>query len=66
MFPTYLFSMLVWGPWDQEKFEDLLAKWIVTTDQPFDTVDHSEVCELMTYAHHPSPSQKIPHHGAIK
>ncbi|KAI9512638.1 hypothetical protein F5148DRAFT_1279546 [Russula earlei] len=30
------------GPWDQEMFEDLLAKWIVATDQPFYTVNEPE------------------------
>ncbi|KAN0131304.1 Ribonuclease H-like domain containing protein [Lactarius tabidus] len=49
------------SPWDQEKFEYLLAKWVVATDQPFDTVDQPEFRDLMTYAHHPLPSLKIPH-----
>ncbi|KAI9432637.1 hypothetical protein F5148DRAFT_1295675 [Russula earlei] len=34
------------GPWDQEMFEDLVMKWIVTTDQPFYTVDELEFCKL--------------------
>ena len=54
------------GPWDQEMFKDLLAKWIVATDQPFSTVDEPEFCTLLAYAHHPSPELKIPHRNAVK
>jgi hypothetical protein len=39
---------------------------VVATDQPFDTVDQPEFRDLMTYAHHPLPSLKIPHRDAIK
>lgn len=35
------------GAWDQDRFEDLLTKWIVATDQPFDTVDNPEFRDLM-------------------
>ena len=54
------------GPWDQERFEGLLAKWIIATDQPFYTVDEPEFREMLTYAHHPSLELKIPHHDAIR
>ncbi|KAF8223657.1 hypothetical protein L208DRAFT_1516345, partial [Tricholoma matsutake] len=54
------------GPWDQEKFEDLLAKWIVATDQPFYTVDEPKFCDLMMYTHHPSPNLKIPHRDTVR
>jgi hypothetical protein len=54
------------GPWDQEKFEDLLAKWIVATDQPFFTVEEPEFRALLAYIHHPSPNLKIPHRDAIR
>jgi hypothetical protein len=54
------------GPWDQAKFEDLLAKWIVATDQPFYTVDEPEFHKLLAYTHHPSPELKIPHHDAVR
>jgi hypothetical protein len=54
------------GPWDREKFEDLLAKWIVATDQPFYTVDEPEFRGLLTYIHHPSPNLKIPHRNAVR
>jgi len=54
------------GPWDQETFEDLLAKWIVATDQPFYTVDEPEFRKLLAYTHHPSPELKIPHRNAVR
>jgi hypothetical protein len=54
------------GPWNQEKFEDLLAKWVVATDQPFYTVDEPEFRDLLMYTHHPSPNLKIPHRDSIK
>ena len=54
------------GPWDQVKFEDMLAKWLVATDQPFSTVDDPEFRDFLTYAHHPAPNLKIPHRDAIK
>ncbi|KAF8222278.1 hypothetical protein L208DRAFT_1524601, partial [Tricholoma matsutake] len=54
------------GPWDQEKFKDLLAKWIVATDQPFYTVNEPEFRDLMMYTHHPSPNLKIPHRDTVR
>jgi hypothetical protein len=54
------------GPWDQAKFKDLLAKWIVATNQPFYTVDEPEFHELLAYTHHPLPELKIPHHDAVR
>ena len=54
------------GPWDQETFEDLLAKWIIATDQPFYTVDEPKFRKLLAYAHHRSPELKIPHRNAVK
>ena len=52
------------GPWDQDQFGELLTKWIVATDQPFDTVDNPEFRELMSYIHHPAPAIHIPGHHA--
>ncbi|KAH9069429.1 hypothetical protein EDB83DRAFT_2518582 [Lactarius deliciosus] len=49
------------GPWDQDKFEQLIAEWIVTCDQPFDKVDKPQFRDMLSYAHHPSPTLKIPH-----
>lgn len=54
------------GPWDQDRFEDLLAKWVVATDQPFYTVEEPEFRDLLMYTHHPSPKLKIPHRDAVK
>jgi hypothetical protein len=54
------------GPWEQDKFEDMLTKWVVATDQPFYTVDEAEFRDLLIYTHHPSPNLKIPHRDAIK
>jgi hypothetical protein len=53
-------------PWDQDLFEELLTKWIVATDQPFDTVDNPEFRELMSYVHHPAPGIHIPGRHAIR
>jgi hypothetical protein len=54
------------GPWEQDKFEEMLAKWVVATDQPFYAVDDPEFRDLLMYTHHPSPNLKIPHRDAIK
>jgi hypothetical protein len=54
-------------PWDQEHFENLLAKFIVATDQPFSAVDGKEFRELLQYTHHPAKRKlKIPHATAVK
>ncbi|KAF8065125.1 hypothetical protein FPV67DRAFT_1418769, partial [Lyophyllum atratum] len=54
------------GPWDQEKFEHLIAEWIVACDQPFEEVERPEFVDMMTYAHHPAPEIKIPGRNAIR
>ena len=54
------------GPWDQERFDDLLAKWIVATDQPFSMVDEPEFRMMLSCAHHPPPELKIPHRNAVR
>ncbi|KAH9993284.1 hypothetical protein BJV74DRAFT_884394 [Russula compacta] len=54
------------GPWDQAKFEHLLTEWIVAYDQPFDEVRKEEFVKLMTYAHHPAPSVKLPSQEGIQ
>jgi len=38
----------------------LLTEWIVACDQPLDEVEKEEFVNLMTYAHHPEPSVKLP------
>jgi hypothetical protein len=52
-------------PWDQGKFEELLTKWIVATDQPFSTVEDPEFREFVTYTHHPL-ALRVPHRDAIR
>ena len=37
--------------WDQEKFEQLLADWIIACDQPFDDVEKLEFQYLLKYTH---------------
>ncbi|KAI0757504.1 hypothetical protein C8Q80DRAFT_1265415 [Daedaleopsis nitida] len=36
---------------DQSRFEELLAEWIVACDQPFQEVEHSELWRLFQYIH---------------
>ena len=64
--PYFVSIDILKGPWDQEKFDDLLAQWIIATDQPFDTVDQPEFHTLLTCAHHPSPELKIPYCDAVR
>jgi hypothetical protein len=54
------------GPWDQEKFEQLIAEWVVSCDQPFEEVDRPQFRETLMYTHHPAPEPKIPHRDAIR
>ena len=54
------------GLWDQDKFEQLIAEWIVACDQPFEEVDCPEFWDMLTYAHHLAPNIKIPHRDAIR
>jgi len=51
--------------WNQEEFEDLLAKWMVVCDQPFDEVDKPEFRHLLEYTHFRS-SLNIPHRHTMK
>ena len=51
--------------WNQEEFEQLLANWVVTCDQPFDKVEKPEFWQLLEYTHL-WPSLHIPHCGAIQ
>ncbi|KAJ7488756.1 hypothetical protein B0H11DRAFT_1912906 [Mycena galericulata] len=44
-------------PWNQQHFEDLLAKWVAACDQPFSAVDALEFRELLQYTHHPALHQ---------
>ncbi|KAF5337795.1 hypothetical protein D9758_016284 [Tetrapyrgos nigripes] len=49
-----------------DKFEQLLAEWIVACDQPFDEVEKPEFRALLAYTHHPSSTLRIPGRKAIK
>ncbi|KAF5310636.1 hypothetical protein D9619_008095 [Psilocybe cf. subviscida] len=52
--------------WDQNKFLDLLASWIVACDQPFEEVDRPEFQDLLKYVHHSRASFTIPGRNAIR
>ncbi|ESK82036.1 restless-like transposase, partial [Moniliophthora roreri MCA 2997] len=39
-------------PWDQNHFEELLAKWVAACDQPFTAVTEQEFWDLLQYTHH--------------
>ena len=52
------------GDWDQDKFEDLLAKRLVVCDQPFDKVEKPEFKAFVEYTH--QGSLHIPGRMAIK
>ncbi|KAF8804688.1 hypothetical protein BYT27DRAFT_7300619 [Phlegmacium glaucopus] len=54
------------GPWDQEKFEQLLTEWIIACDQPFDEVEKPEFITMMNFTHCNVGSLKIPKRDAIK
>lgn len=57
LFCFFLFSVIptsFQGPWDQSHFEQLLAKWIAATDQPFSVVEDPEFKALLNYVHHHS------------
>jgi len=54
------------GPWDQEKFEQLLTEWIVACDQPFDEVEKPEFANMMNFTHHGGGPLNIPKRDGIK
>ncbi|KAJ7813263.1 hypothetical protein B0H14DRAFT_2854288 [Mycena olivaceomarginata] len=54
-------------PWDQEHFEDLVAKWVAACDQPFTEVITDEFREMLEYTHHHSPKPlNIPSDESVK
>ena len=60
-------SLISWqGPWDQEKFEQLLMEWIISCDQPFDQVEKPEFATMMNFTHHTGGPLKILQCNAIK
>jgi len=53
--------------WNQDIFEDTLARWIVACDQPFTTVKDPEFCELLQYVHQPGKEiLRIPDDKSIR
>ncbi|KAJ7734348.1 hypothetical protein DFH07DRAFT_780342 [Mycena maculata] len=54
-------------PWDQSHFENLLAKWIAATDQPFSVVEELEFKALLQYVHyHSSRILALPNADTIR
>ncbi|CAA7270448.1 unnamed protein product [Cyclocybe aegerita] len=45
------FSKQLASTWDQGHFEELLAKWIIECDEPFDVVERPLFKELLSYVH---------------
>ncbi len=64
-FSVYLFTVFK-EPWSQEKFEDLLTKWIIASDQPFDEVENPELSELLNYVNRSASPLKIPSRFTVK
>jgi hypothetical protein len=64
-FSVYLFTVIK-EPWSQEKFEDLLTKWIIASDQPFDEVENPKLSELLNYVNWSTSPLKIPSHFIVK
>jgi len=54
------------GPWDQERFEQLVMEWVIACDQPFEEVQRPEFIVMMNYTHHSSTSLKILKRDGIK
>ena len=53
-------------PWSQERFEELLIRWIVTSDQPFNEVENPELVNLLKYVNWSLSSFKIPSRFTVK
>ena len=59
-------SMIQQGPWNQEKFEQLLTEWIIACDQPFDEVEKPEFITMLNFTHRSGGPLKIPKREGIK
>jgi hypothetical protein len=65
LFSTFLTSNQ--EPWDQNHFEELLAKWIASCDQPFSVVLEPEFRALLNYVHyHSGRVLRIPGPKAVR
>ena len=63
----YLYvNLYLQEPWDQKRFEELLTRWIIACDQPFDEVEKPEFIEMMQYGHHAVPNFTIPKREGIQ
>ncbi len=54
------------GPWDQEKFKQVLMEWVVACDQPFEEVERPEFIMMMNYTYHTGTLLNIPGRNGIK
>jgi hypothetical protein len=53
-------------PWDQKQFEELLVKWVIASDQPFEEVENPEFSELLNYVNRSGSTLKIPSRFTVK
>jgi len=65
-FSSFITYYSLQGPWDQERFEQLVMEWVIACDQPFEEVQHPEFFAMMNYMHHSGTSLEIPKHNGIK
>ena len=49
----------------QESFEALLANWVAATDQPFNTMESPEFCELLQYLYQKKTNLHIPSRHSV-
>jgi len=64
--PLLLIEVTLQGPWDQDKFEQLLTEWVVACNQPFDEVEKPKFVNLMEYTHCARDSFKMLKRDGIK
>jgi hypothetical protein len=54
------------GPWDQEKFKQLLMEWVIACDQPFEEVERPQFIAMMNHTHHSGTPLTIPKRDGIR
>jgi len=52
--------------WDQDKFERLLAEWLVTSDQPFSEVNNPAFHDLLQYTYNCGKKLSVPNRQSVK
>jgi hypothetical protein len=62
----YIFNLHLQEPWDQKRFEELLTRWIIACDQPFDEVEKPEFIDMMKYGHHAVPDFNLPKREGVQ